>query len=449
MYFRTSGKLALVLFLTVGAGAVPVRAESAERARKSFSSLINVDALIDNYLRFVARKYNLTEEQDAFTEQLVRARVDEFLNRHYDELADLVDKLVTVRNGGEVAPDELIDWGRRIQPIYQEAKGIIVQTNEEWRGILNDEQRQMHDEDVKLMWDSFATTEDQLSRLTAGQMSVDEFRNPRRGREARAATVTPPGTTATPTARLGPAARELRTTPDADQVGAQKSKRGGSAGGNGLGRPTTRPSASGTTPAPADNPGAAGRRSTRQRGAGASSGSSAESQWEQYVRQFIERYKLNEEQANRANKILKSCQDLADRYRRGRAEQLEKLDRQEAALRTSDSPTKAKEQAEITAQRAKLLAPIDEIFEKQLKPRLEKIPTRAQRDAAGKGGPTDKADKATPARPSGSKGATAAGTPQPGPKQGQDHTTIKPKDQPEEPPDNDQGDDEDQGDEDR
>jgi len=97
---------------------------------------------------------------------------------------------------------------------------------------------------------------------------------------------------------------------------------------------------------------------------------------------------------------------------RNRAEQLEKLDRQEQALRTSDNPNKAKEQAEITAQRANLMAPIDSIFDKQLKPRLEKIPTRAQREAAEK---APAAGRTTPGKPAsvvpGGSAAPRAGKP--------------------------------------
>jgi hypothetical protein len=385
MFLRTLSRLVLVAALVAGAGAVPARPESAERTPRSFSSLINVDALVDNYLRFVSRKYNLTEEQDAYTEQLVRARVDEFLNRHYDELADLVDKLVTVRNGGEVAPEELIEWGRRIQPIYQEAKGIIIQTNEDWRGILNEEQRRMHDEDVKLMYESFATTEDQLSRLTAGQMSVEEFRNPRLARQTRPQTVAAQPSTGTvvPTEQVGSAARQMKGMSRADQFASPKrpvARARGSATGQGrqVGGP-----AGGNMYAGPDASAPAARRSGHQRVTSATGGSSTADQWEQYVQQFIERYKLNEEQASRAHKILKSCQNQRERYLRGRAEQLEKLDRQEA-----------KEQADITAQRTKLMAPIDNIFERQLKPRLEKIPTRAQREAAGKAGPAEKASAA-------------------------------------------------------
>ena len=388
MFLRTPGKLLLVVALAASAGVVPARSQSTERSARSFASLINVDALIDNYLRFVARKYNLTEEQDQYTEQLVRARVDDFLSRHYDELADLVDKLVTVRNGGDVAPEELIEWGQRVQPLYIEAKGIIIQTNDEWRGILTEEQRQMHDEDVRLMWESFATTEDQLSRLTAGQMSVEEFRNPRMARQGRsqAAQVQPIAGVTTSTERAGSAARQAKAPSAAGQadqgVSQKRAVAKGAAGGAAAGR-------SSATPVP-------DRGSKRTPGKRSAAGASSADQWEQYVRQFIERYALTEEQASRANKILKSCQSQRDRLMRNRAEQLEKLDRQEQALRTSDNPNKAKEQAEITAQRAKLMAPIDSIFDKQLKPRLEKIPTRAQREAAEK---APAAGRTTPGKP--------------------------------------------------
>jgi len=371
MFLRTPGKLLLVVALAASAGVVPARSQSTERSARSFASLINVDALIDNYLRFVARKYNLTEEQDQYTEQLVRARVDEFLERHYDELADLVDKLVMVRNGGDVAPEELIEWGRRVQPLYVEAKGIIIQTNDEWRGILTEEQRRMHDEDIRLMWESFSTTEDQLSRLTAGQMSVEEFRNPRIARQGRAqAAAAQPGVTAS-AERAGSALRQAKAAAAADQGVSQKRAAAKGAGGG--------PAAGRSSAAVPD------RGSKRTPGKRSAAGATSADEWEQYVQQFIQRYALTEEQASRANKILKSCQSQRDRLMRNRAEQLERLNRQEEALRTSsDNPNKAKEQAEITAQRAKLMAPIDSIFDKQLKPRLEKIPTRAQREAAEK-----------------------------------------------------------------
>jgi len=106
-----------------------------------------------------------------------------------------------------------------------------------------------------------------------------------------------------------------------------------------------------------------------------------ESDWEAYVRRFIEKYKLDAAQAEKAHAILKSCQEHADKYVASKKSALEKLDEQAAALRDSDAQDGDAQAARIAERRRELRKPIDEIFEKQLKPRLDKLPTRAQRKA--------------------------------------------------------------------
>ena len=390
MCFRTFGKVVIVAVVLAVLHAPAVAEEEEERPRKTFSSLINVDALVDNYIRFVARKYDLTDDQDAYTEQLVRARVDDFLARHQDELTGLVDRLVDVRTGGDIAPEELIAWGRRMQPIYLEAKEVIVETNDEWREILTEAQRRIHDEDVKLMYQSFTTTEDQIDRLMAGEMTVEEFRNPRRARDAASRTARKP----TPTPLEQPAAKKADDSEGqsvGDMVRARASRQSASR------RSSPRTSARRTSEDDEKGVSRASRgqgRAARKGGAAAGAAKDGhESKWEQYVRQFIDRYALDAEQQTRANKILKKCQEQADRYLRARKVAFEKLDRREEALKTSTAKDKTKQMAAIRTERTKLLSAVDDIFEKQLKPRLERIPTRAQREAAGKRG-TQKASSA-------------------------------------------------------
>ncbi|MFO0837583.1 MAG: hypothetical protein U1D55_03590 [Phycisphaerae bacterium] len=98
--------------------------------------------------------------------------------------------------------------------------------------------------------------------------------------------------------------------------------------------------------------------------------------WEQFTREVIQRYQLNAEQANRAWDILHDCQQRAESYlykHRAEFEALQSSMGQEAASR----PVRA-----TGGERARLLAPIEMIFEQRLKPRLEQLPTRAQRAAA-------------------------------------------------------------------
>ena len=107
-----------------------------------------------------------------------------------------------------------------------------------------------------------------------------------------------------------------------------------------------------------------------------------ESQWEAYTRRFIEKHRLNTEQTVKAYAILKDCQQRANRYLAKREKDFEKLDKEAEALKKSDAKDRAQRLAAIDKRHRKLMQPIDEIFEKQLKPRLEKLPTRAQRRAA-------------------------------------------------------------------
>lgn len=99
------------------------------------------------------------------------------------------------------------------------------------------------------------------------------------------------------------------------------------------------------------------------------------SEWERYTRDFINRYRLNNDQAQQAWKLCQECQKAAREFIERRREAFEKLEREPSEKL-----------------RAELLVPIDEIFITRLKPRLERIPTTSQRDAATEAGADPIAD---------------------------------------------------------
>lgn len=112
-------------------------------------------------------------------------------------------------------------------------------------------------------------------------------------------------------------------------------------------------------------------------------GATFESKWEEYTRRLIEDYRLTTEQSQRALSILRDCQARAWDFLRRHREKFE------AAERARMTPT-----ASAPAARLKdLLAPIDAIFEQELKPRLEMLPTRAQRNAVADDAARRPADK--------------------------------------------------------
>jgi hypothetical protein len=109
-----------------------------------------------------------------------------------------------------------------------------------------------------------------------------------------------------------------------------------------------------------------------------------ESEWEAYTRRFIERYKLTSDQAHAAMKVLHDCQEQAQTYLARHESEFKHLDDQEQAARQADAADRKTRLESLAEARRKLRAPLDEIFEQQLKPRLEKLPTRKQRaDAEG------------------------------------------------------------------
>lgn len=123
-----------------------------------------------------------------------------------------------------------------------------------------------------------------------------------------------------------------------------------------------------------------------------------ESIWEGYTRQFIEKYKLDAEQAETAWRILKSCQEQAEGYLSKHKADFEKLDVELKKFQTKENKKQKRDQlekrADLLGERfVALMKPIDDIFEKQLRPRLDKLPTRAQRAAVKESGQRKPAGK--------------------------------------------------------
>lgn len=107
--------------------------------------------------------------------------------------------------------------------------------------------------------------------------------------------------------------------------------------------------------------------------------------WEDYVRKFIEKYRLDAAQEQQALRALRSCQQQAHAYLRRKKPDFERLDRLHAASGADSTPA-GPDQGPASPELRRLLIPIDDIFKKQLKPRLDMIPTRRQRLAVDQEG---------------------------------------------------------------
>lgn len=137
-----------------------------------------------------------------------------------------------------------------------------------------------------------------------------------------------------------------------------------------------------------------------------------EAAWERYTRQFVERYRLEDKQAEQAGRICAACQQQAREFIDRNRDKLEALDRDreadapdaappadradtdaplsddapvaDAAPPSDEKTERAESRSRRPDRRTQLLARIDEIFDQRLKARLLTLPTDAQRDAAAK-----------------------------------------------------------------
>lgn len=107
-----------------------------------------------------------------------------------------------------------------------------------------------------------------------------------------------------------------------------------------------------------------------------------ESLWERYVRLFIQKHALDDEQRQQAWRILKDCQSEAQSYLARKRGDIESIT---ARIQDAEAAKTPPAQAMLPSFEARLIElgkPVDRIFEERLKPRLEKLLTPAQRQRA-------------------------------------------------------------------
>ncbi len=304
-----SKSLYLVLIGCLSLGAAPVKAQQSER--KAPWELWPTDKMIEMACDQIGRRYNLTPEQDEYTRALMSQRVKRFLATYEGEIRSLLKEAWTLRLRRETPTTETArTWAERAAPIFKAAKKEILEGNQEWREVLNEQQQRIHDVDMRVMDANFRVTSQRLDRWRGG--GFDESRDWARG------------------GFLGAIARPQR--------------------------PTSPPK-------------------LRDRGLPRVQ----EDYWEQYVRRFIQNYKLDESQTQAAQSILSECKQRAKEYRQGRKEQFEKANTKyrEALAAT---PRNVESIREARRQVSELNRPIKELF-RELRDRLDGIPTAAQKQA--------------------------------------------------------------------
>lgn len=106
--------------------------------------------------------------------------------------------------------------------------------------------------------------------------------------------------------------------------------------------------------------------------------------WTAYTRRFIARYELDTDQSQKALAILDDCKGQAGRYVQQKADAFKKARERAAEVlagKNTSSDQRERELKECKERMNALEQPLWRIYELSLVPRLNRLPTRAQRDA--------------------------------------------------------------------
>ena len=92
----------------------------------------NVDAMVEDAILQIARRYNLNKAQEEYTRLLLTQRVRVFLKIHEDDVRQLLKESIDFRTGLKPAtPEAIMDWAERAMPVYDAAREAILGGNKE------------------------------------------------------------------------------------------------------------------------------------------------------------------------------------------------------------------------------------------------------------------------------------------------------------------------------
>lgn len=316
-----------------------------------------LDRMLARMAEELSFQYEFDADQTERTRELFRDVVPKFLDENRAELQTLTNEfLETIFHDEPPTPEAVANWAQRAIPVFERLTGFADTLTGQMREYMNDEQAQRLDGEVAAFHAGAGFATRKLQSWAAGEYDPEsEWTRPgperrQHEREQRRAMQ----------AEMR-AAREAQAAADAVEADARN------------GRPTT-----GVKPA-----------------------SQPDDEWSRYTTEFIRRYELNDEQQQKAQRVLRSKQDERDRYLTSKGEELERVTKLAKDAQTDEEKAAAKEAAR------KLDAPVDRMFQ-QLKDRLDALPTRAQRQAAAK---RDMEKPTTDAKPTASSPASNPPTP--------------------------------------
>jgi hypothetical protein len=317
----------------------------------------------------VRDRYSLSDDQVFKMHQLLIRDAVQLFTKHSDRISQYAGEFVRTRAAGAaITPEQVAKWVKLAEPVMHDARAQFRESAKEFEAVLDPGQREIFERDYAAAnhrlddiekqtrawkqgkWDPAEwgldtdpiqlSGQDMVSRIAAADPHASDMHNSEDEQELR---------------------EEILRRVAERRLNREENQEGDPAAGE------ARNNSGGGTEESARSP---DRRDGRR------DASQEVDEWEKYTRDFIARYKLDEAQTQRAWIIYRDLKSARERMEK-------RIDPRKAKLRADLAAEKdAKARVKLSQQIGKLDEPISRLFDR-LKARLEKLPTRAQKEAAG------------------------------------------------------------------
>lgn len=300
-----------------------------------------LDLLVEKRL---AKDYGLDDYQREEMRQLLHEHVPKFLRKHQSELQDLWAEWMEAQAAREPPdPEDAARWAERLLPIVKGLEGMIDDVSGGMREFLDDEQQVMLDGYLAAINIGTKTMSNRLRVFEDGGFDPE---------------IHWPGYKQVRHMEIEQTRQLQQKIEKSRQLAMQQSR-----GERRLGVPEPVQSDEATLVAQVTPE------------TSASKAKQTNDEWARYVEWFIRRYRLNDEQKQKAEQFLKQQNERRDKHLLARVEEMERV----AAMFDNAQTDKERALAESSFQR--LNQPLERMFD-ELKRKLDTLPTRAQRRAA-------------------------------------------------------------------
>ncbi len=139
-------------------------------------TLWNADRMMEDAVQTLIRRYNLNDEQSAYTRELLVSKTKLFLKEHESDLRQLLKESIEMRiNPRKATPENYKRWAERARPLFDRARKDILEGNTEWHEILNDAQKQIHRFDLDLMQQNFGQIDGLITKWSGGNFNPSDI----------------------------------------------------------------------------------------------------------------------------------------------------------------------------------------------------------------------------------------------------------------------------------